>query len=576
VSNRLLAILGGLVGVLVLGIVVLAVVVVSNGGSSNSSKSASNTAASSNNSAGNGTAQPSSGGNSNASNTSKSNSGGSASSGNVLHLPGNDPLTLDPAQAFDTDSSSYIVEIFGGLVQLDQKLNVIPDIAAAMPQVSADGTVYTFKLRTDVVFQNSNRRVTAADFKYSMERAASPDTASPTADQYLNDIVGEQDFFRGKAKEISGVKVIDDQTLQITIDAAKPYFLKKLTYPTAYVVDKDQITKDPRNWSQHPNGTGPFRLKSYSIGNSLVLVANDHYHLGAPKVGEIDFSLAGGSSLTQYEQNQVDISGVGVDDIDRAHDQSDPLSKDFISKPILSTFYVGFNNKTPPFDDPKVRQAFSEAIDKQQLVDTILKNIVPQANSILPPGMPGYNKDAKALPFDPTAAKQLLQQSKYAGKLPPLTFTTSGQGADVGPVDDAILQMWKDNLGVDIQVQQADPGTFFAAVRAGKYQMWDAGWEADYPDAQDFLDVNFFSTSSLNDVRYNNPQVDQLLTAARTEQDATKRTQDYQQAEQIILNDAAWLPLFYDQSNVVVKPYVKGYDIPGMIIPIYRYVSIQR
>lgn len=564
-NNRLLAILGGLVGVLIVGIVVLTVVLVS-GGSSKSSTSRSDTGGNANTVA-----------NTNATNNAAAASGSKGgSSSAVLHVPGNDPLTLDPALAFDVDSSSYIVEIFGGLVQLDKNLNVIPDIAASLPQISSDGTVYTFKLRNDVYFQNSNRRVTAEDFKYSMERAANPNTQSPTADQYLGDIVGAKDFIRGKAKEISGIKVIDDQTLQITIDAPKPYFIKKLTFPTAFVVDKDQIQKDPRNWTLHPNGTGPFRLKSYRPGNSLVLVSNDRYHLGAPKVSEIDFSLAGGSALTQYEQGQVDIAGVGVDDIDRVHNPSDPLSKEYISKPILSTFYIAFNTRMPPFDDPKVRQAFSMAIDKQKLVDTILKSVVPIANSILPPGMPGYNKDAKALPFDPTQAKQLLQQSKYAGKLPPITFTTSGQGADVGPVDDAILQMWKDNLGVDIQVQQVEPGTFFSDVRAGKYQMWDAGWEADYPDPEDFLDVNFYSGSNLNDTKYNNPQVDQLLVTARTEKDDTKRIQEYQQAEQIILQDAVWLPLFYDQSNIVVKPYVKGFDIVGMVIPIYRYVSIQR
>lgn len=559
-SNKLLAAMGGAVGVLVIAIVALTVIVISNGsGSSNKS------AATSNGAAPKGTAAASS---------NKSNSGG-APKNDVLRLPGNDPLTLDPALAFDTDSAAYIAEIYGGLVQLDQSLKVIPDIAAALPQVSSDGTVYTFKLRTDVTFTNSNRRVTAQDFKYSMERAASPDTSSPTADQYLGDIVGEQDFSHGKAKEISGIKVIDDQTLQITIDAAKPYFLSELTYPTAYVVNKDQITADPRNWTQHPDGTGPFRLKAYKIGESLTLVANDHYQLGVPKVAEIDFSLAGGSALTQYENNQIDISGVGIDDIDRVRDTSQPLNKEYVNKPVLSTFYVGFNNKTAPFDDPKVRQAFSEAIDKQQLVDVILKKLVPMATSIMPPGMPDYNKDAKSLPFDPTQAKQLLQQSKYAGKLPPITFTTSGQGADVGPVDDAIIQMWKDNLGVDVQVQQVEQATFFSDVRTGKYQMWDAGWQADYPDPEDFLDVNFYSKSTLNDVKYSNPQVDQLLTTARTEQDPAKRTQEYQQAEQTILNDAAWLPLFYDQANEVVKPYVKGYQIAGMVIPTYRYVSIQ-
>ncbi|MGH3578974.1 MAG: ABC transporter substrate-binding protein, partial [Mycobacterium sp.] len=191
-------------------------------------------------------------------------------------------------------------------------------------------------------------------------------------------------------------------------------------------------------------------------------------------------------------------------------------------------------------------------------------------------GIPGYNKDVKGIPFDANDAKQLLQQSKYQGKLPPITFTTSGQGANVGPVDEAILQMWKDNLGVTVEVQQVETATFFSDVKKGTYMFWDAGWAADYPDPENFLDLNFFSQSNGNDVKYSNPQVDNLLVQARTEQDQTKRFQQYQQAEQMILDDAAWVPLYYEQDNLLVKPYVKGYDIPGMIIPIYRYVSIQK
>jgi len=124
--------------------------------------------------------------------------------------------------------------------------------------------------------------------------------------------------------------------------------------------------------------------------------------------------------------------------------------------------------------------------------------------------------------------------------------------------------------------QQVEQATFFQDVHNHKYQLWDDGWEADYPDAEDFLDINFFSQSQLNDVNYKNPQVDDLLTKARTEQDKEKRTQEYQQAEQIIVNDAAWLPLVFDKSEVLIKPYVKGYDLVGMIIPILRYVSIQK
>ncbi len=565
-SNKLLAGLAGAVGVLVIGIIVLAVAIVaSSGGSSSSAKSASK--------------QNTSSGTPSAASSSSANSAKAPSSnvkGGELRVPGDDPLTLDPALAFDTTSAEYIVEIFGGLVQLDKSLKVIPDIAKDLPTISADGKAYTFKLRDDVVFQNSNRRVTAQDFKYSMERAASPDTGSSTADQYLGDIVGAKDMIRGKATSISGIKVIDDQTLEIDIDQPKPYFLSKLTFPTAYVVDKSQIDADKRNWTRHPNGTGPFKLKEWKIGESVTLTANDRYHLGVPQIGQITYDLAGGSSLTQYENGEIDISGVGINDIERIRDKNEPLNKEYVSKPSLTTFYIGFNTKQAPFDDPKVRRAFAEAIDKQQLVDVILKDVVPAANGILPPGMPGFNKDVKGIPFDANDAKQLLQQSKYQGKLPAITFTTSGQGANVGPVDEAILQMWKDNLGVTVEVQQVETATFFSDVKKGAYMMWDAGWAADYPDPENFLDLNFYSQSNGNDVKYSNPQVDNLLVQARTEQDQTKRYQEYQQAEQMILDDAAWAPLFYEQDNLLVKPYVKGYDVPGMIIPIYRYVSIQK
>ena len=569
-SNKLLGILAGVVGVLVIGVVALSIVVVTRGNGSSSSSSKSTNSATSSNTANK----------SNSNNSSKANNSGKAPSSSVkggeLRLPGDDPLTLDPALAFDTSSATYIVEIFGGLVQLDKSLNVVPDIAKDLPQISSDGTVYTFKLRDDVVFQNSNSKVTAQDFKYSMERAANQDTGSTTADQYLGDIVGARDMIRGKAKEISGIKVIDEQTLQITIDAAKPYFLKKLTFPTAYVVEKKQVESDKRNWTRHPNGTGPFKLKEWKIGESITLTANDRYHLGVPQVGQISFSLAGGSALTQYENGEIDISPIGISDIERVRDKNEPLNKEYVNKPVLATFYVAFNTQTPPFDDPKVRQAFTMAIDKQQLTDVILKDVITKADGILPPGMPGFNKDLKAIGFDANQAKLLIQQSKYAGKLPPIQFTTSGQGADVGPVDEAILQMWKDNLGITVDVQQVEPATFLTDSQKGKYQIWDAGWEADYPDPENFLDLKFYSQSSLNEGKYSNPQVDDLLVKARTEQDATKRTQLYQQAEQMIVDDAAWLPLFYEQTNLVVKPYVKGYDIPGMIIPIYRYISLQK
>ncbi|MCX5995736.1 MAG: ABC transporter substrate-binding protein, partial [Chloroflexi bacterium] len=157
----------------------------------------------------------------------------------TLTLFGSGPLTLDPAMARESTSLEYIVEIFSGLVCFDPYLKLIPDIAESW-DISSDGTIYTFHLRQGVEF-HSGREVTANDFKYSLERVCDPATGSQTAETYLGDIVGVKEKLQGKANEISGIKVIDDYTLQITIDAPKEYFLPKLSYPTAFVVDKANV-----------------------------------------------------------------------------------------------------------------------------------------------------------------------------------------------------------------------------------------------------------------------------------------------------------------------------------------------
>ena len=548
-ERKLLIGLGAVVGVLVLAVIGVTAVVLTRGGG---------------------------GGGGGAARDSQQNANLGPREANELRLPGDDPLTLDPALATDVTSATYIVELFGGLVTLDKDLKVQPDIAREW-KVSDDGTKYTFKLRDDVVFTGSGRRVTAQDFKYSMERAANPETDSPTADTYLGDIVGAKDMIRGRTKEISGIKVIDETTLEITIDAAKPYFVAKLTYPTAFVVDKDQIDRDKRNWTRRPNGTGPFKLQEWKIGERVVLVPNEKYH-GDPKpaLKKVTYNLAGGSSLTQYENDEIDLAGVGVNDIERIRDKGERLNKEFREKPDLTTWYIAFNTKTPPFDDAKVRQAFGMAIDKQRIVDVVLKNIVPAANTILPPGMPGYNKEIKGLPYDPQRAKQLLDESKYQGRLPRVVLTLSGQGQNVGPVVEATLQMWKQALGVDVEIEQVETATFFQDVRRGKYQMWELGWAADYPDPENFLDIHFYSDSRQNETKYSNPDVDRLIVQARTERDQTRRFQIYSQIEQLLLQDAPWVPLYHGSENILVKSYVKGWQSPGLVIPLLKYVSVER
>jgi ABC-type transport system substrate-binding protein len=499
--------------------------------------------------------------------------------GATLNLPGGAPPTLDPALTQDSTSAAYIVEIFSGLVTLNQDLEVVPDIAESW-ELSDDGTTYTFHLHDDVRFHDG-KPVTAQDFKYSLERACDPATGSLVADTYLGDIIGAQAKLRGEADEVSGVLVVDDHTLEITIDSPKAYFLSKLTYPTAFVVDQENVEDPVQPWTDQPNGTGPFRLAEYQLDFRIVLERNEaYYDTPRPALERVNFMLAIGSPMTMYETGELDAVPVSLADIERVSDPSNPLNKELSTTPVLSISYIGFNVQKPPFDDQKVRQAFNYAIDKDKYVEVVLKNMQAQAKGILPPGMPGYNENLKGYPYDPERARQLIAESRYgdASNLPKITLNISGGGGVADKQVKAIVDMYKQNLGVDIAVQQTEWATYLWDLRAHRYQMFGltAGWIADYPDPQDFLDILFHSESRNNDTGYSNPKVDSLLEEARGEQDFDKRMELYQQAEEMILDDAPIVPLTHNADYWLTKPYVEGMIYPPVIIPKLKYISISK
>jgi oligopeptide transport system substrate-binding protein len=497
-----------------------------------------------------------------------------------LRLFGADPISLDPACASDADSATYIVELFSGLVSFDKDLKVIPDIAESW-DVGGDGKVYTFHLRNNVEFHDSSRRVVASDFKFSMERALNPDTQSTVGEVYLNDIVGVEDFIAGRAQEVSGIKAIDDDTLEITIKEPIVYFLDKLTYPTAYVVDRREVGTSTcfqgADWTQHPNGTGPFKMKEFVLGQRIVLEPNPQFYLDPkPSLQQVTFLLSGGSSLVMYENDEIDVSGVGVNDVERIRDPNEPLNKEYRTGANMATDYIGFNTQEAPFDDPRVRKAFAMATDRDLIAKTVLMDILLPAKGVLPPGMPGYDENLAGIPYDPEGAKALLEEAGGPDILKDVTLLTSGQGAAPSEALAAVTALWKDNLGVDIQIEQEELGIFLRDIDRGNFKMFSLGWIADYPDPQNFLEIKLHSNSPDNETKYSNPTVDELLDSARTESDQAKRIGDYQEAEKLIVDDAPWVPLFHGQDSVLIKPYVKNFINAPFVIPRMRYVSIER
>ncbi len=501
----------------------------------------------------------------------------SAGTGGVFRRLWNEPPTLDPHQVGDVDSAGVLVEIFSGLVTLNTDLQVEPDLAERW-EVSDDGLTYTFFIRSNAKFHDG-KSVTAEDVKFSLERALDPKTYSPQVETYLDDIVGAAEKLNGIAQEISGLRVIDDHTIEITIDAPKAYFLAKLTYPTAFVVDRENIEREGDNWTRKPNGTGPFKLASYKIGQEIILERNPNFYRGPALLDRVELILSGGSAMAMYENGEIDITGVGLADLDRVSNPLESLNRELVVAPAgFSLSYIGFNVEQAPFDDANFRKALALSIDKQLIADQVLANLVIPATGILPPDFPGYDTSVQGPSFDAERAVALLADSRYANNVPRIVITVPGTGGSVGLDLEVILEMWRKTLGIEVEIQQVEWATFLQDLNDQRLQAFAGlGWQADYPDPQDFLDILFHSKSRLNHSAYSNAEVDKLLEQARVASEWEARKALYNQAEQLILDDAPWIPLWFSGENVLLlKPYVQGYKVTPLIVPKLKDVWISQ
>jgi oligopeptide transport system substrate-binding protein len=492
--------------------------------------------------------------------------------GQTLVLAGGEstnPREYDPATTHGNGDKL----VFSGLVAFDPQLNLTPELAESW-DVSPDGTVYTFHLRQNARFHDGSP-VTAQDVIYSWERAASPALNSDTASIYLGDILGEREMAARGAEHISGLQALDAHTLKVMIDAPKPYFLLKLTYPTAFVLDKANV-ESGAEWFRTPNGTGPYKLTEWRRFEKITYEANPDFYLGKPSIPTVIVKLYSGVGIRLYEAGEIDMTGIPYSSVERFLDPTEPLHNELITGVDLCTGFVVFDVTKPPFDDVKVRQAFSMAFDRGKYIDVMLNGQALPAIGIYPPGLPGFNIGLKGLPYDPERARQLLAESKYGKGLPPIVYTEAGIGSFIGGDVAALAQMWKQVLGVEITVENLEPNYFYDKIIAGQHgQIFGGGWCADYPDPENFADVLFHTGSTQNTGDYSNPELDALLERARMEQDVSKRIQMYQQAEQIIVDDAPVLFTTHSLSYLLVKPYVKGYVFTPIDIPIERYLWLE-
>lgn len=499
---------------------------------------------------------------------------GPDTNGQVLNLYSLPPFSLDPALAGDVTSNSFINLIFSGLVRLDDSLQPAPDIAESW-QISADGRVYTFYLRQDVTFADG-RPVTADDFSYSWHRAVSPATGSQTAATYLGDIVGVDEVLAGQAQEISGLRVIDDYTLQVTIDQPRSYFLSKMAYVTSFVVDREDVASAD-DWWRSPNGTGLFKLVEWQGYLYITLERNELYYGQTTALDNVVFYLPGqGRPMDLYEMGLIDVSPVYTSYIEKARDEAGPFYQELTVAPELSFYYLGFNTAEVPFDDADIRRAFSLALDRNKLASLVFKDTVGPADGIIPPGMPGYNETLTGSAFDVDLALELIAGSAYGdvANLPPITLTAMGWGGLIAQELEAIVSQWRENLGVEVTIRQIEPERYLYFLKEERDELFFTGWIADYPHPQNFLEVLFYSGADHNYGDYSNPEVDALLEMAAVATDIEWSLELYRQAEEKLLEDFACWPAWSGQSYTLVRSYVQGFSLSPLSQPILTGVTI--
>ncbi len=486
-----------------------------------------------------------------------------ASKTDSMFLAGGEIRTIDPA-LYRGAAAGIPGELFSGLVMLDTDIKVAPEIASSW-DIDESGLVYTFNLNPLAVFHDGSQ-ITASDVKYSWERAADPITDSPTVLTYLGDIVGIDAMNSGDATEVSGLVVLDDLTLQVTIEKPIQYFLQKLTYPTAFVVDKIAVEAGGEDWTDAPNGSGPFKLKRWDKDEVMVLERHEAHYTTVPKLKNIVYLLFAGRPMTMYENDEIDMVGVGGANVDRVLDPANALNADLYVGDNFCSNYLWFNTSSEPFDDINIRRAFATSIDIDRMIEVSHQGRSTRSTSLLPPGISGYAERPNAIRFDPDTARQTIDGSTIRDQTIP-SYSASG----------SFLWMWEYYLGVGFtSIEVMESQDWLDRRDAGEFLFGTTGWCADYPDPQNFLEILFHSESQENSTGFADPEFDRLVDEASVEPDFETRNALYRQAEDLLIDNYVMVPLWRGQTRFLAKPWVKNVQVAPIGIRQSHLYEIQR
>lgn len=513
--------------------------------------------------------------NSGSTNTGSSNAGGEKlAADQTLHINfAADVPTFDPAQAQDNQAHTALNLMYEGLVRVDENSKEVPGVAESW-EPSNNGLTYTFHLRKDAKWSNGDP-VTAGDFVFAWQRVLDPKTTPAPAYAYqLFYLKNAEDYNSGKITDFSqvGVKAIDDYTLQVDLANPTPYFVNLTSFYTYFPVHKS--VKDNAKWATDPSTmitNGPFTLTGLVTGQSMEFTKNPTYwDANDIKLSTIKATVVNSAAteVLSYESGELDRAGQPNGNIpaDQIPILKDKYKDELHIDPVASLYYYEFNTKAKPFDNAKIRKAFSMAISRQDIVDKVtLAGQVP-AFGLIPPGINGAEKTYREeypenyFTEDVAQAKQLLQegmQEEGITTLPPITLTYNTDD-NHKKIALAITDMWKKNLGVDVKIENQEWGVFIKNRQSGDFQVARAGWVPDYNDPMTFIDM-WTTKSGNNDIKLNDPTYDSLVADAYKNPDNKARMEDFHKAEQILIGDQMGImPIYYYVNPALVKPYLKG------------------
>ena len=479
-----------------------------------------------------------------------------------------DVSTLDPAIGYDWQNWSMIKSLFDSLLDYKPGTTILTNDLAESHTISDDGLTYVFKLRKGVKFHNG-RIMTADDVKYSLDRVTNPKTQSPGAGFFAS--VAGFDEASGGSGSLSGVSVVDDHTVKITLSRPDATFLHVMAINFSSVVPKEVAEKWGADFGKHPVGTGAYSLAEWTLGQRLVFKKNpEYYNEGLPYLDQIIFEVGQEPivALLRLQNGEVDIAGDGIPPAKFLEVKNDPkYAKSIVEGSQLHTGYITLNVKIKPFDNLKVRQAVSMAINKDRIVRIINGRAVP-ANQPLPPLMPGYDPSYKGVAFDQAKAKALLAEAGHGDG-----FTTELYVANTDPQPRIAQAIQQDlaAIGIKAEIKSLAQGNVIAA--GGEMDqapmIWSGGmaWIADFPDPSNFygpiLGCGGAVPGGWNWSWYCNEDIDKRAVAADSmtdPADAEKREAAWRKIFTDIQDETPWVPIFNEQRFTMRSDRLDGPD----------------